>query len=170
RNFGAMDSSTMKPQSIYDFSVSVQRELPMKVLLDVGYVGNLQRHQLVLFNLNTVLPGTAYLPQFVDSRLAGNNFAGPVTASNPGALPGSRNVDANLMRPYAGLGTLNAVAQVGNNRYSSLQITATKRYAHGLSAQGVYTWGKLIRGTEAPTSGSCCTGGAAAAATFMASP
>src|SRR5262249_35046090 len=68
----------------------------------------------------------------------------------------------NLMRPYPGLGALNAIEQVGNNRYSALQVSATKRYAHGLSAQAVYTWSKLILGTDAPTS--------ATVATFMASP
>src|SRR5262249_2698550 len=58
------------------------------------------------------------------------------------------NVDPNLMRPYIGLGTLNAQAQVGNNHYDSLQISATKRYSHGFTAQGVYTFSKLYRQTE----------------------
>ncbi len=148
RNVGGYDPSTMRPQSVYDFSLSVQREIPLRILLDVAYVGNIQRHQVIAVNLNQILPGTAYLPQYIDPRLAGNNFAGGVTASNPGALPGTQTVDANLMRPYVGLGTLNAIPQVGNNRYNSLQVTANKRLSHGLSLSSAYTWGKLITGTE----------------------
>ncbi|MCC7175389.1 MAG: hypothetical protein IT159_09345 [Bryobacterales bacterium] len=148
RDFGASDPSTKQPPRVYDISLSVQRDLPGGWLVDVGYVGNLQQHQYIQFNLNAIPPGVSHLAQFVDSRIAGNNFAGTVTASNPGPLPGTRNVDSNLMRPYLGMGALNAATTVGNNRYSSLQVTATKRYSHGLSVQAVYTLGKLISGTQ----------------------
>ena len=43
--------------------------------------------------------GTAWQQQYVDPRSAGYNFYGPVTASNPGPLPGSNSMDAVVMRP-----------------------------------------------------------------------
>jgi hypothetical protein len=148
RSFGAIDESSNKVPTIYDFSLSIQRELPASMVLDVAYIGNLQRHQGITFNINQILPGTTWKPEFIDPRVAGNNFNGPVSASNPGALPGTRNVDSNLMRPFRGFGALNLYTNVGNARYHSLQTSLTKRYGHGLTFQFVHTFGKLITGTQ----------------------
>lgn len=148
RNVTAMDESSNKVQTTYDFSLSIQRELPASMVLDIAYIGNIQRHQGIQFNINQVLPGTSWRTEFIDPRVAGNNFNGPVSASNPGALPGTRNVDNNLMRPFRGFGTINLYTNVGNARYNSLQTSLTKRYGHGLTFQFVHTWGKLITGTQ----------------------
>ncbi len=148
RSFAGIDESSNAVPTIYDFSLSLQRELPASLVLDVAYIGNIQRHQPIVFNINQVLPGTSWRPEFIDPRLAGNNFAGPVSASNPGPLPGTRNVDSNLMRPFRGFTTLNLYTAVGNNRYNSLQWGLSKRYGHGLTFQFVHTWAKLITGTE----------------------
>jgi hypothetical protein len=143
-----MDESSNAVQTIYDYSLSIQRELPFRLVLDVAYIGNLQRHQSMSFNINQILPGTSWRPEFIDPRLAGNNFAGPVSGSNPGPLPGTQSVDSNLMRPFRGFSSLNLINNVGNNRYNSLQWQLSKRYGHGLTFQFVHTWGKLISGTE----------------------
>jgi hypothetical protein len=149
KNFGAVDINSNNVATVYDYSISFQRELPAGLLLDLAYIGNNQQHQYLNFNLNAVLPGTTWQDKYIDSRLAGNNFAGSVTASNPGALPGTRNVDSNLMRPYAGAGTLTLLAPVGNNHYNSFQASLLKRYpTYGLSFQAVYTLGRLISGSE----------------------
>ncbi|MCC7341257.1 MAG: carboxypeptidase regulatory-like domain-containing protein [Bryobacterales bacterium] len=150
RTFGARDEASAAVPTVYDFSVSIQRELPMNLVLDVAYIGNVQRHQTMQFNINQVLPGVAWNAAYNDPRLAGNNFAGPVSGSNPGALPGTQSVSADLMRPYYGFGTLNLITNVGNNRYNSLQWSLNKRYSHGLTFQFVHTWSKLISGIESP--------------------
>ena len=83
--------------------------------------------------------------------MVGNNFAGTVSASNPGALPGTRITadQMNLLRPYPGLGTLNLFAPVGNNHYNSFQASVVKRYpTKGLAFQAAYTLARLISGTE----------------------
>ncbi|MEK7403466.1 MAG: carboxypeptidase regulatory-like domain-containing protein [Acidobacteriota bacterium] len=148
QSFGAIDESSNAVPTVYDFSLSIQRELPLDIVLDIAYIGNLQRHQTMQFNINQVLPGTSWKPEFIDPRLAGNNFAGPVSASNPGPLPGTQAVDSNLMRPFRGFTSLNLITNVGNARYNSLQWSLNKRYSRGLAMQFVHTWGKLITGTE----------------------
>jgi hypothetical protein len=148
RSFGAMDESSNAAPTVYDYSISIQRELPFNMVLDVAYVGNIQRHQVIQFNLNQVLPGTSYNPKYIDPRLAGNNFYGPISASNPGPLPGTQTVDSNLMRPYQGFTTLNLITNVGNAHYDSLQWYVNKRLSHGLTFQVSHTWSKLISGTE----------------------
>ncbi len=150
RSFGVLDESSNKVPTIYDYSLSVQRELPGGFVLDVAYIGNVQQHQIISFNINAVPAGAGFDPKYIDPRLAGNNFAGPVTASNPGPLPGTRLVDSNLMRPYQGFNTLTQISNVGNNRYNSLQTNITKRMSNGLSLQVVHTYGKLISGIENP--------------------
>ena len=144
----ARDPSTRHPQTVYDYSLSVQREIPFKMVVDVAYVGNLQRHQAIEFNLNAIAPGTSFNPAYIDSTNAGYNFFGPITASNPGPLPGSNVMNALVMRPYQGFNTINDTANVGNNRFDSLQIAAQKRFGNGLSFQASYSLNRLISGVE----------------------
>ena len=147
-SLAARDNSTRKAPTVYDYSISVQRELPFQMIVDIAYVGNLQRHQSINFNVNAIAPGTAFLPQYVDSTNVGSNFAGPITTSNPGALAGSNSENALVMRPYQGFNTLTATANVGNNRYDSLQVGVNKRFGSGLMFQSAYTNGRLISGVE----------------------
>jgi hypothetical protein len=139
---GARDEASVKVPTEYDYSVSVQRQLPFEMLADVAYVGNIQRHQPVQFNLNAVPLGAAFLPQYVTPGNAGYNFFGPVTASNPGALPGSNAEDPSVMRPYPGYNSLTMNENGANVHYDSLQATLAKRFGHGLSFQAAYTLAK----------------------------
>lgn len=143
QSYGAYDESSNAVPTIYDYSLTIQRELPWNLVFDVGYIGNIQRYQNMQFNINMVLPGVAWRPEFIDPRVAGNNFAGPVSGSNPGALPGTRNVDALLMRPFQGFNQLNLITNNANAGYNSLQWSINKRYSHGLTFQFVHTYGKL---------------------------
>ena len=143
RAYGVRNEGDLKMPTIYDYSIGIQRELPFQVVAELSYVGNLQRHQPVTFELNAVPFQTAWQSQYVDPRNAGYNFYGPVTASNPGPLAGSNAMDAVVMRPYRGVGALNFQPFVGNNNYNSMQLSVSKRYGHGLSMSGAYTWARL---------------------------
>ncbi len=147
QNFGARDPSGQLP-TLYDYSMSVQRQLPGNMVIDIAYIGNLQRHQNVQFNINNVIPGTVYNPKFIDPRLAGANFSGPVSPSNPNPLPGTQLVDSALLRPFSGLGNLNMTANVANAVYNSLQTQVSKRFSRGFSFQTVYTYGYLRTQSE----------------------
>jgi hypothetical protein len=118
------------------------------MLADIAYVGNIQRHQPIQFNLNAVPLGTAFLPQFATPGNAGYNFFGPVTASNPGALPGSNAEDPSVMRPYPGYNSLTMNENGANVHYNSLQATLAKRFGHGLSFQAAYTLAQTKGQTE----------------------
>jgi len=143
-SFGARDPSSGKTPAIYDYSLSFQRQLPFQLVFDAAYIGNIQRHQPVNFNLNAIAPGTEFLSQYVEPGNAGYNFAGPISGSNKGpALPGSNAENAIVMRPYLGLNTLNATANVANNTYNSLQASLNKRFGNGLMFQAAYTLAKL---------------------------
>jgi hypothetical protein len=147
-SLGATDTSSRKVPTIYDYSLSVQHLLPGQMMLDVAYVGNLQRHQPLQFNLNAITTGTAYLPQFVDPSNPGSNLAGTVSASNPGPLAGSNAADPSVMRPYPGYNSLTMNENSGNAHYDSLQVTLAKRMSHGLSFQAAYTLSKTLGNLE----------------------
>jgi hypothetical protein len=138
-SLAVQDPSTKKAPTIYDYSISMQHELPWKMVGDIAYVGNIQRHQPEDFNLNTIAPGTAFQSQYVDSTNAGYNFYGPITASNPGPLPGSNAMNALVMRPYQGFNTLTDTANVANNHYNSLQMKLSKRFGSGLVLSSAFT-------------------------------
>jgi len=147
-SLGATDTSSHKVPTIYDYSLSVQRLLPSQMILNVAYVGNLQRHQPIQFNINAVPLGTAYLPQYVDPSNPGSNFAGSVSASNPGPLSGSNAADPSIMRPYPGYNSLTMNENSGNAHYDSLQVTLAKRFTHGLSFQAAYSLAKTLGNLE----------------------
>jgi Carboxypeptidase regulatory-like domain len=142
RSIGARDEGSRAVPSTYDYSISVQRRLPFEMVADVAYVGNVQRHQPVQFNLDAVPLGTAFDPRFVTPGNAGYNFFGPVTASNPGALPGSNAQDPSVMRPYPGYSSLTVNQNAANVHYNALQATLGKRFGHGLSFSSAYTYAR----------------------------
>ncbi len=148
RSFGARDESSRHVPTVYDYSLSVQREVPWGMLLDLGYVGNLQRHQSMSFNINAIAPGTAFDSKWIRPGVAGANFFGPVNAGNPGALPGTNTVDNILMRPYRGFNSLNMNVNAGNLAYHSFQASVNKRFSQGLMFQAAYTLSRLESGME----------------------
>ena len=148
KNFGARDESSRHVPTVYDYSLTVQRELPWGMLLDAGYVGNLQRHQAMSFNINAIPLGTAHNPRYIRPGVAGSNFFGVVNAANPGPLPGTNTVDNLLMRPYQGFNTLNMNVNAGNLAYHSMQLALNKRFSHGFMFQAAYTLSRLESGIE----------------------
>ncbi|MEP6962916.1 MAG: hypothetical protein ABI995_12615, partial [Acidobacteriota bacterium] len=49
----------------------------------------------------------------------------------------------SVLYPFPQFGAINPIGSAtGNSRYNSLQMKATKRFSHGLSAGGAFTWAK----------------------------
>jgi hypothetical protein len=148
-SLGATDTANPKVPTIYDYSISVQRILPGQMVLDAAYVGNQQRHQPLQFNLNAVTTGTAYAPQFIDPSNPGSNFAGTISASNPGPpLPGSNAADPSIMRPYPGYNSLTMNENSGNAHYNALQLSLARRLSHGLAFGASYTLSRTAGNLE----------------------
>jgi hypothetical protein len=147
---GVRDESTNKKPTTYDYSVSVQQQLLKDFVLDVAYIGNQQKNQPIGFNINAIPLGTAFRPEFIDPSNAGSNFFGPVSATNPGALPGSNTVNNLLMRPYRGYDTLTMDANQGTVKYNGLQVGLRKRLSKGLAFQLSYTLGRTTGNVDTP--------------------
>jgi hypothetical protein len=135
--------------TVYNYSAGIQRELPLQLLLDVSYVGSLSRHLVLLYPINDIPYGAAWLPQNQDSTLGAPQFNGATT------LP------ANLLRPYLGYvgPTTSSFSNYGyiNNfggtaNYNALQIAVNRRVGHGLNIGSQYAWSKSL-GTASCTFG-----------------
>ncbi|HTL00878.1 MAG TPA: hypothetical protein VL243_01595, partial [Vicinamibacterales bacterium] len=142
KSIGARDEfSAGKLPTVYDYSLSAQHQLSKTMVLDLAYIGNRQTNQPVDFNLNAIPLGTAFKPEFVDPRVAGSNFAGAVSATNPGALPGTNTMDPIVMRPYRGFDQLLVTANIAKVTYNSMQVQISQRLSRfNLSAS--YTLGR----------------------------
>ena len=112
-----MHDSYIKHPVTYNYSVTLQHELPARFLLELGYIGKLSRHLVSEININQLPVGTVQ--------------------RNPGI-----NVDA--LRPYLGYSSIRHSGQRGSSNYNAMTTTVERRFTRGLSLQGAYTWSKSI--------------------------
>ncbi|HEX4168944.1 MAG TPA: Plug domain-containing protein, partial [Bryobacteraceae bacterium] len=98
------------------YSLSVQRELPRGILLEVSYVGNLGRHLLREPNIN--FPNLS------------------LVAANPTASP-------NAFVPYLGYSTVQQYLSDSTSNYNALQAYASKRLG-SITATAGYTYSKAL--------------------------
>jgi hypothetical protein len=113
-NYLAVDPF-FRPSYTLQYNLQLQRELMGGIVAKVGYVGNVSRDLDFTYDINSVEPG----PGSVASRRPFRNLAPNVQSVN-----------------YA--------LASGKSHYQSLQATAEKRFAQGLSFLTSYTWSHLI--------------------------
>jgi len=127
------------------WNFTVQKQLPMGILVEAGYAGNKGTRLPISIDFNAVDPRFqslgAQLNQTVENPFFGLTTVGTLAQRNITRL--------QLLRPYphyGQVGTFNpAVAQnLGSSIYHSLQIRAEKRFAKGHNFVLTYTNSKLI--------------------------
>jgi len=115
-SIGALDRAYKYPTA-YTYSLSIQRELPGSVVLDLAYVGKTAENLRRTRNINEMQPGTVQ--------------------ANPGINP-------SALRPYLGLSTINLAAHSGRSGYNSFQLSLERRFAAGLGFGVSYTFSKNL--------------------------
>ena len=118
-----------KTPYMQQYSFDVQRELPAKFVLDLGYFGSKGTHLIGEPDINEALPGAG--------------VAAGLTSPN---VPFSRTTDPKLnqVRPYLGYNAINAIETWFNSRYNSLQFSARKTFASAGFLGVNYTWSKFL--------------------------
>ena len=96
-------------------NITLQRQLPASLALEVSYVGRRGYNNQRKRNINELPPGTVQ--------------------ANPGINP-------NALRPYRGLGIIGLAENSGRTRYDALQVSANRRMSAGLQFGVGYTWSK----------------------------
>jgi len=151
------DPNAGRPARQYQYSFSVQREVVRDLLLQASYIGN--RGIWWPTYLGQPLTNYNFLSNAILSHygLSLNNQADLATLlaaiSSPAAgrfqnqLPFSgfplNQTVAQALRPFPQFTSISIVnAPLGDNWYNSLQLTADKRFAHGLQFNWAFTWSK----------------------------
>ncbi len=107
---------------IQNWQLSIQRELPGSMLLDVAYVGN---HAVKLI------------------LLADYNQARPLTTAEL-ALPAAQRPTLDARRPIAGFRSISAALPAAYSNYHALQVKFERRFSKGLYLLNSFTWSKAI--------------------------
>jgi hypothetical protein len=145
---------------VHQFSVSVQRQLPLRSVLEVTYAGSRSQELNASQNLNAVTMaqlqqyGANAVPNLSDSCSAsnaacpyGNPFLNvlPATVSLGTATSISRS---QLLLPYPQFtGLTENNIPMGKSWYNSLQVRYEKRVSHGLNVLVSYTHERWLNAT-----------------------
>jgi hypothetical protein len=126
------------------FNFSVQRQLPLDMVLDVTYYLNFTSQVALSYNVNQVDPRVALQYKDETNQSVANPFYNYLgTDVMPGSLRYSKNVSlTSLMKPYPQYGNLNVNDAIDGNdmRYHSLQIKLEKRFSQGFSFMFGYNY------------------------------
>jgi hypothetical protein len=107
-----------KTPYMYQYNLTVQREILPNTSASVGYVGSVGKHLIQRFDGNTPLPQV---------RPDGSLF-----------------IPANAPRRNPVWGALSSRRLSGFSNYNALQLSLTRRFSQGLQVQGSYTFAKSI--------------------------
>ncbi|MBL8176047.1 MAG: TonB-dependent receptor [Bryobacterales bacterium] len=134
------------------WSLSVQRQLPGRIVADISYVGN-RGTKLGLDRALNPIP-RQYLSTSpvrdqatIDflSRQVANPFFGMPEFNGTG-LANQRVGVAQLLRPFPHFGDITATFPAGYSYYHSLQVGMEKRMSNGITFQSSWTWSKFMEG------------------------
>jgi len=151
-----------KDPSAQELTMTISRELPENLVVDVSYVGNHGNHfynSTSGTNINTLPPqyysmGTAALSASVP-----NPYAGIV----PGSLGAATITEGNLLKPYPYMASV-TIPDPRNASYwaNHAELSVQRRVQHGLQIIGGYTFGKTtdegVEGVSGPAGVGTSTG------------
>jgi hypothetical protein len=130
----------MKTPTLISWSFRVQQELSPNTALSVAYVGSHGYHEIIGVDANepfpTICPASP-CPATYPSTFPGALANAPIAAGTyyiPAGTPKANPTLANTWTWFS----------LGNSNYNALQVDANRRFSHGVSLRGVYTWSKAL--------------------------
>jgi hypothetical protein len=111
-------SRDFKNPEAWNWNFTVERELPLKSLLTVGYVGRRGLHLQRESNINQPTPSAVL------------------------NAPAGTNIDA--LRPYKGYNSIRETDNVASSTYNGFQVTWNRRFTQGLLIGATYTLSKTM--------------------------
>ncbi len=151
-----LESKDDRPGTIQNWTLDVQRQLPMQTIIDVGYVGAHGDHlQAFLHDPNQGNPANmsrgACLQVDIADQVGNSACAGQSVVSAPYA--GFTGTVSQALRPFPQYGTVTVDSATmddpfGDYTYHALQVQATKRTSGGLTILANYSWSKNITNAD----------------------
>lgn len=118
------------------FNISVQRQLPFRILADITFFMNTGRNQAYNYDLNQVDPRIGFAVGNAINQAVNNPFFNLLPANQmPGQLRTQRTIAVReLLRPYPQYGALTEALIGGRgNRYKALQMQFQRPFANGFN-------------------------------------
>ena len=138
------------PEKVYQYSVSVQQELPYKMVLTAGYVGAEGRNLFLRSIANRILPGQTTI---VDGTALPASF-GVVNRTNAGGQVIAVNTIREFSLVSGTSSVLNPYAEIddktsgGHDSYRALQMSLVRRFSTGLTLNSQYTFSRSFGNTS----------------------
>ena len=138
------------PEKIYQYGLSVQQELPYKLVFTAGFVGSQGRNLFLRSIANRILPeqttivdGTALPTTFgiVNRTNAGGQVIAVNTIREFSIVSGTSSV----LNPYA---EIDDKTSGGHDNYKALQISLGRRFNTGLTLNSQYTFSRSFGNTS----------------------
>lgn len=108
------------------FGLNIEQSLGSAWLLNVGYVGSVSRHNLVLQDIN-------------QNELGGDQNSSTVVGPN-GATFSYQQSTRPYFSQYPNFGIINQINSAATASYNALQVTLKNNAWHGLTSQFAYAW------------------------------
>jgi hypothetical protein len=118
------------------FNISLQRQLPFRILADITFFMNIGRYQAYNYDLNQVDPRIGFAVGNQINQAVDNPFFNLLPANQmPGQLRTQRTIAIReLLRPYPQYGALTEALIGGRgNRYRALQMQFQRPFANGFN-------------------------------------
>jgi hypothetical protein len=138
------------PEKIYQFGVSVQQELPYKLVFTAGFVGSQGRNLFLRSIANRILPGQTII---LDGAALPTTF-GIVNRTNTGGQVVAVNTirefsivsgTSSVQNPYA---EIDDKTSGGHDSYRGLQLSLGRRFNTGVTLNSQYTWSRSFGNTS----------------------
>jgi hypothetical protein len=131
------------PEKIYQYTISIQQELPYQVVFTAGFVGSQGRNLFLRSVANRILPGQTVI---ADGTALPNTFgvvnrtngAGQVIAVNTIREFSIVSGTSSVQNPFA---EVDYKTSGGHDTYKALQLSLTRRFNSGVTLNGQYTFG-----------------------------
>ena len=142
-------NQNLKNPYMQRWSVSAERELPWKSVLEVSYVGNRGTRQRITQNLDAIpnkYLSTSPVRDQATINLLSSQVANPFYPLLPGTNLGSATVAlSQLLLAYPQfVGGVSMDTNQGYSWFHALEVRSEKRFSSGLSASLSYTWSKMM--------------------------
>jgi hypothetical protein len=143
----------MYTPTVIEYSLRIERELSPNTSLSIGYVGSHGYHELIGVDMNApvpvvcpaspcpaTFPSTTYVdpnPPHASLPIWGALAGQPVPTGTFFIAPGTKKPNTTLANTWTWMSE-------GTSSYNALQVDIKRRFSHGLTLRGVYTWSKVL--------------------------
>ena len=131
-------TQNLKTPYVENWNLNIQQALSSTAMLQLAYVGN---HGVDLYSVRDINQVNPYSPLESPANCDHCESAGRPLNANCSVANGGLGSGGPCF-PY--MGFLDQLGNLGNSIYHSLQVTLTKRYAHGLYFLAGYTYAHAI--------------------------